>query len=252
MIGYGRIIWEYSSDWNCLRGEFGWVLFLRKWGNDVPFWLLYAPIILDVNLPTDVRLIQSDVESSDAGRLDLFMVSLPICFPQQLRGAECWESADVIDRSFTYFANLHASVIIILKSSLKWIPFVGWVRSQFQYPRTSRLPSQIALDARGSNVFKVQLKLDIQACQFYSFIFVSRSWTSDKAPFLQGLKSVAKGENASPNGKLALLIFPEGTLVTGNVSRDTVPAWLISYWLDELGGWTDSTSFKEICGQPEQ
>jgi len=30
--------------------------------------------------------------------------------------------------AFTYFLNVHDSVLIILKKSLKWVPVVGWVR----------------------------------------------------------------------------------------------------------------------------
>ncbi|KAM0752026.1 acyltransferase-domain-containing protein [Meredithblackwellia eburnea MCA 4105] len=84
--------------------------------------------------------------------------------------------------SFAYFTKHHSSVFITLKDSLKWIPFVGW------------------------------------ACQLFGFIFLSRKWVNDKGPFKKQLEVVAHGiEGASGDEKkLLLLIFPEGTLVTGN------------------------------------
>ncbi|KAK4701781.1 hypothetical protein P7C70_g4443, partial [Phenoliferia sp. Uapishka_3] len=80
--------------------------------------------------------------------------------------------------SFSYLSSHHSSVFITLKASLKWIPFIGW------------------------------------ACQIFGFIFLSRAWVADKAPFKHGLENVADG--LGEDGKLALLFFPEGTLVTGN------------------------------------
>ena len=114
--------------------------------------------------------------------------------------------------SFAYFADLHASILITLKSSIKWIPFVGWVSRRL---RSSIISGEIG---QLTDVFE-------QACQFYSFIFLSRSWIKDKSPFLEQLQKVSRkmkaakleGDGASASAKLALLVFPEGTLVTGNV-----------------------------------
>lgn len=88
-----------------------------------------------------------------------------------------------------YYADLADSILIILKDSLKWIPFIGW------------------------------------GMQFYRFIFLKRNWASDQAQLAKQLGQVASenhnapGEESSATGtakKLLLLIFPEGTLVSGN------------------------------------
>ncbi|SPO30456.1 related to CST26 - protein required for incorporation of stearic acid into phosphatidylinositol [Ustilago trichophora] len=85
-----------------------------------------------------------------------------------------------------YYADVADSILIILKKSLKWIPFVGW------------------------------------GMQFYRFIFLARNWASDQAQLAKQLGEVAS-ENHSQNSastntakKLLLLIFPEGTLVSNN------------------------------------
>ncbi|CDR99999.1 related to CST26-protein required for incorporation of stearic acid into phosphatidylinositol [Sporisorium scitamineum] len=94
-----------------------------------------------------------------------------------------------------YYGDLADSILIILKKSLKWIPFVGW------------------------------------GMQFYRFIFLARNWASDQAQLAKQLGEVASQNHkpspsesstaASTNTakKLLLLIFPEGTLV----SRQTRP-----------------------------
>ncbi|KDE03018.1 hypothetical protein MVLG_06450 [Microbotryum lychnidis-dioicae p1A1 Lamole] len=86
--------------------------------------------------------------------------------------------------AFTYLSDHSNSVVITLKSSLRKIPIVGW------------------------------------ACHFYSFIFLDRKWLTDQEPFKKQLKLTAddlkNGLGGDGEEKLALLIFPEGTLVTGN------------------------------------
>ncbi|TKY87527.1 hypothetical protein EX895_003541 [Sporisorium graminicola] len=86
-----------------------------------------------------------------------------------------------------YYADLADSILIILKKSLKWVPFIGW------------------------------------GMQFYRFIFLARNWASDQAQLTKQLGEVASqnhtpapGETPSTNTakKLLLLIFPEGTLVS--------------------------------------
>ncbi len=81
-----------------------------------------------------------------------------------------------------YYADLADSILIILKDSLKWIPFIGW------------------------------------GMQFYRFIFLKRNWASDQAQLAKQLGQVASenhnapGEESSATGtakKLLLLIFPE-------------------------------------------
>ncbi|PWN50630.1 acyltransferase-domain-containing protein [Violaceomyces palustris] len=104
-----------------------------------------------------------------------------------------------------YYSNLSGDITIILKKSLKWIPFVGW------------------------------------GMQFFRFIFLARSWNADKANLASSLSSMARhaGKNKGLNGqaggakslanKLLLMIFPEGTLV----SSDTRP--LSKKYADKMG-----------------
>lgn len=76
-----------------------------------------------------------------------------------------------------YYCEFHGNLYIILKDSLKWVPFVG------------------------------------PAMQWFDFIFLARSWAKDQrtlAHHLSKLANVSK-KVASP---LALFIFPEGTLVS--------------------------------------
>jgi hypothetical protein len=65
----------------------------------------------------------------------------------------------------------------------------------------------------------------MQAMQFFDFIFLARSWASDRLNLTSHLSSIAAHhmtttrERAEDDEPLALIIFPEGTLV----SPDTVP-----------------------------
>lgn len=85
-----------------------------------------------------------------------------------------------------YYADLGDSILIILKKSLKWIPFIGW------------------------------------GMQFYRFIFLARNWANDQAQLAKQLEEVSSQNHVetSPESsnktakKLLLLIFPEGTLVS--------------------------------------
>lgn len=109
-----------------------------------------------------------------------------------------------------YYSDLADAILIILKKSLKWVPFVGW------------------------------------GMQFYRFIFLARNWAADQRPLARQLGSIAsqasqarKQSNAQQeNGqfrlaktaeKLLLLIFPEGTLV----SNQTRP--LSKKFADKMG-----------------
>ncbi|KAG8834405.1 hypothetical protein FRC18_002066 [Serendipita sp. 400] len=90
---------------------------------------------------------------------------------------------------FSYFANTHAYILITLKKSLKWIPILGW------------------------------------GMQFFDFIFLARSWVSDRSRLTSALAKIAAHHTTTTSDKpeedepLNFLIFPEGTLV----SKDTVP-----------------------------
>ncbi|BGP10895.1 hypothetical protein JCM10049v2_006789 [Rhodotorula toruloides] len=82
---------------------------------------------------------------------------------------------------FAYLADHSSSIYIALKSSLRQIPIIGW------------------------------------AASWFGFIFLERRWASDRAPFRRQLKRIAQETNrGGKDQKLALLIFPEGTIVTAN------------------------------------
>ncbi|KDN52125.1 acyltransferase-domain-containing protein [Tilletiaria anomala UBC 951] len=105
-----------------------------------------------------------------------------------------------------YYANMADSIIIILKASLKKVPFVGW------------------------------------GMQFFRFIFLARNWQADRMPLAKHLSFLAershsqhdktdkkrqddnvadaKAARASP-AKLLLLIFPEGTIFTANTKAQS-------------------------------
>ncbi|KAK2785051.1 hypothetical protein FQN52_008773 [Onygenales sp. PD_12] len=87
---------------------------------------------------------------------------------------------------FSYTADMHGHIYIILKESLKYIPLIG------------------------------------QGMMFYGFIFMARKWASDKPRLqhrLEKLKTYHQGP--TPGSQLLdpmwLLIFPEGT----NLSKNT-------------------------------
>lgn len=100
-----------------------------------------------------------------------------------------------------YYGDLADSILIILKDSLKWIPFIGW------------------------------------GMQFFRFIFLARNWNADKGPLAKHLAFMASKARSAPSAtmkdgskssesatdlavarsspsKLLLLVFPEGTLVS--------------------------------------
>lgn len=64
--------------------------------------------------------------------------------------------------------------------------------------------------------------------QFFRFIFLARSWAKDKGPLGEHIVDVAEQAKAA-DSKLALMFFPEGTLV----SPDTRP--LSKKYADKVG-----------------
>lgn len=52
------------------------------------------------------------------------------------------------------------------------------------------------------------------ACSMFKFMFLARNWTQDKVPFKRQLDRVAQ-EVVDNDERLCMLIFPEGTIVTG-------------------------------------
>ncbi|CAL1696139.1 unnamed protein product [Somion occarium] len=89
----------------------------------------------------------------------------------------------------TYFMGTHKDVYIVLKDSLKWVPIVGW---------------------------------------FYNFIFLARSWASDRLHLSKSLAWLGRRAEQRDT-PLTLILYPEGTLV----SRDTRP--ISKRYADKLG-----------------
>ncbi len=88
--------------------------------------------------------------------------------------------------------------MITLKASIRHVPFVGW------------------------------------ACSLYGFIFLARNWLHDQGPFRRKLQYVGRElVKEGKDGRLALLLFPEGTLVTGN-TRPKSRAFADKMGLDDL------------------
>ncbi|KAI0778024.1 acyltransferase-domain-containing protein [Trametes elegans] len=94
--------------------------------------------------------------------------------------------------ALTYFTGTHRDVFIVLKKSLKWVPVVGW------------------------------------GMQFYNFIFLARSWASDKLHLSKSLSWLARRAEKE-DSPLTFLLYPEGTLI----SKDTRP--ISKKYADKLG-----------------
>ncbi|OAV92811.1 hypothetical protein PTTG_07092 [Puccinia triticina 1-1 BBBD Race 1] len=102
--------------------------------------------------------------------------------------------------SLAYLADIHSALIIILKASLKWVPLVG------------------------------------PAMQMFSFIFLNRSWATDKKELLDQLDTLA-ADTRHPDvpalDKIGLLIFPEGTLVSA-LTRPMSARYAAKSGIDDL------------------
>jgi len=106
--------------------------------------------------------------------------------------------------------DVHRYVYITLKKSLRWVPIVGWVSCYLRTPQHS---------------FQVRLP---QGMQFFKFIFLARSWASDRQQLAVDLASL--GREAEREGKpLCFILYPEGTLV----SKDTRP--ISKKYADKMG-----------------
>ncbi|KAJ7900061.1 hypothetical protein B0H14DRAFT_2556302 [Mycena olivaceomarginata] len=95
----------------------------------------------------------------------------------------------------TYFIGpqgVHDSIYITLKKSLQWIPILGW------------------------------------GMRFFNFIFLARSWVSDRVQLSSHLSALGKAaeEHDDP---LVFLLYPEGTVV----SKDTRP--ISKKFADKMG-----------------
>ncbi|EKM60925.1 uncharacterized protein PHACADRAFT_247149 [Phanerochaete carnosa HHB-10118-sp] len=92
----------------------------------------------------------------------------------------------------TYFAGSYKDVFIVLKKSLKWLPIIGW------------------------------------GMQLYNFIFLSRSWASDRLHLAKSL-SWLSAQAEKRDTPLTFVLYPEGTLV----SKHTRP--LSKKYADKMG-----------------
>ncbi|KAF5368472.1 hypothetical protein D9758_002417 [Tetrapyrgos nigripes] len=94
--------------------------------------------------------------------------------------------------------GMHRYVYITLKKSLQWVPVVGW------------------------------------GMQFFNFIFLARSWASDRVQLAKSLSTLGEAAERGDN-PFVFLLYPEGTLV----SKDTRP---ISRKFAEKMGINDMTN----------
>jgi len=90
-----------------------------------------------------------------------------------------------------YTSRMHGHLYIILKESLKYIPFIG------------------------------------QGMMFYGFIFMKRKWTSDKPRLQHRLKKLQTRHGGSMSGTAGLdpmwlLLYPEGTNLSANTRKGSV------------------------------
>ncbi|KAI0157404.1 acyltransferase-domain-containing protein [Xylariaceae sp. FL1272] len=102
---------------------------------------------------------------------------------------------------YTSIPQMHGHIYIILKESLKWIPFIG------------------------------------PGCMFLGFIFMSRKMTVDR-PRLAHRIGKLKEEHWDPEGNpflnpMWLLLFPEGTNLSGN-GRTKSAAWAAKSGLKDM------------------
>lgn len=124
------------------------------------------------------------------------------------------------------YAGHSPGIIILLKASLKNIPVVGWGMVSLKY------------------LFVVIFTHSFQ--RFFNFIFLRRSWASDRNNLTLALRQLGKeaqsGQENSETSRLLplrkrsplwLLIFPEGTIVSDEervksikyAKRDGIVSW---------------------------
>ncbi|KAJ6574835.1 acyltransferase-domain-containing protein [Mycena capillaripes] len=97
--------------------------------------------------------------------------------------------------SLAYFIGpngVHDSITITLKKSLQWVPILGW------------------------------------GMRFFNFIFLSRSWVSDRVQLSSHLSALGKAAEEQDN-PLVFFLYPEGTVV----SKDTRP--ISKKFADKMG-----------------
>ncbi|KAF8633934.1 hypothetical protein AX15_001118 [Amanita polypyramis BW_CC] len=161
------------------KGAFGYLLILMcQW---------FAPTSIRVTFETEGKgkfsqeMIQQVVEKDENG--NVVSLNLPnklVLTANHQVYADWWYMWCLM--YFVGAKELHRYVYITLKKSLQWLPMVGW------------------------------------GMQFFNFIFLARSWASDKHSLTSRL--AALGKDAEREDKpLCFILYPEGTLV----SKDTRP-----------------------------
>ena len=114
--------------------------------------------------------------------------------------------------------DTHRDVYIVLKKSLKWVPIVGWVCEN----PISFLCSLTPVTERHSVSKKIEdVQLNgananfTQGMQFYNFIFLARSWASDRRYLVNRLAWLGKRAQEQ-DIPLTFILYPEGTIVSPN------------------------------------
>ena len=104
--------------------------------------------------------------------------------------------------------GMHRHVYITLKKSLQWVPIIGWVHFTLYSCHTSSRAAQ--------------------GMQFFDFIFLARSWASDKHTLASRLAFLGAAAERK-DSPLCYILYPEGTLV----SKDTRP--ISKKFADKIG-----------------
>ncbi|KAG6900157.1 hypothetical protein C0993_002086 [Termitomyces sp. T159_Od127] len=144
----------------------------------------FAPTSLRISFETEGKgsFSAEDIEKlvvrNEAG--DVISLNLPTKFvliSNHQIYADWWYAWCLI--YFVGVQGVHRYVYITLKKSLQWIPIVGW------------------------------------GMQLYGFIFLARSWASDRSQLASHLSAL--GKRAEEEDKpFCFLLYPEGTLVSPN------------------------------------
>ncbi|THH10539.1 hypothetical protein EW145_g1245 [Phellinidium pouzarii] len=186
LVPNARVRALYEEGVRYTKGSFGMLITLAC--------QLFAPTTLRVTFETDgigafsLEEIENVVERDASGNI------VRLCLPKKLviianhqhfyrrnRPGKMYADWWYV-WCLTYFMDMHRDVLIVLKKSLKWVPVLGW------------------------------------GMQIFSFIFLARSWVSDKHYLVSKLAKLGRKAQQGDT-PLAFIIYPEGTLV----SKDTRP-----------------------------
>jgi len=119
----------------------------------------------------------------------------------------------------TYYMHAHDQVTIILKKyDFDLVYLLYHLIRHYQVPETYPIYRMGENSLTWILVVPLLTNRVIQGMQFYRFIFLARSWSTDRIYLGKHLVSIAQRAQRAGQA-FALLIFPEGTLV----SQDTRP-----------------------------